>query len=74
MKEIDHLRVEMEKILGSDAFNSHSGKSKIQQFLKEGTSGAVHSALNELIQTKILEYSSSENLAEKDGGTFNIGN
>ena len=29
MKEIDHLRVEMEKILGSDAFNSNSGKSKI---------------------------------------------
>jgi len=29
MEEIDHLRVEMEKILGSDAFNSNTGKSKI---------------------------------------------
>ena len=29
LKEIDHLRAEMDKILGSDAFVSNDGKSKI---------------------------------------------
>jgi hypothetical protein len=34
----------------------------------------VHDALNELIQRKITEYSSSADPSQQDGGTFNIGN
>jgi hypothetical protein len=33
MKEIDHLRVEMENILGSSAFGSLEGKSHIQELI-----------------------------------------
>lgn len=74
LKEIDHLRAEMEKILGSEAFESLEGKSKIQALLKEGSQVSVHDALNELIQRKITEYSSSADPSQQDGGTFNIGN
>jgi hypothetical protein len=49
LKEIDHLRAEMEKILGSEAFESLEGKSKIQGLLKDGSQVSVHDALNELI-------------------------
>ena len=34
----------------------------------------MHDALNELIQRKITEYSSSADPSQQDGGTFNIGN
>lgn len=73
LKEIDHLRVEMEKILGSEAFDSLEGKSKIQGLLNEGSQVSVHHALNELIQNKITEYSSSTDPSKQEGGTFNIG-
>lgn len=49
LKEIDHLKAEMGKILGSDAFVSHDGKSKIQDLLNQGTQVSVHNALNHLI-------------------------
>lgn len=49
LREIDHLRSEMENIIGSEAFESLEGKSRIQDLLKEGSQGSVHEALNELI-------------------------
>lgn len=41
--------------------------------LKEGSQVSVHDALNQLIQRKITEYSSSADPSQKDGGTFKIG-
>ena len=73
LKEIDHLRAEMEKILGSEAFESLEGRSKIHDLLNEGSQISVHNALNELIQRKITEYSSSTDPSKQEGGTFNIG-
>ena len=37
LKEIDHLTAEMEKILGTEAFISPNGRSKIQDLLNQGT-------------------------------------
>lgn len=59
LKEIEQLRGEMGTILGSQAFDSLEGKSKIQELLKQGSQISVHNALNELIESKITEYSSS---------------
>ena len=73
MKEIDFLRVEMEKILGSEAFVSLEGKSNIQELLQKETQSNVNKALNEMIESKIIEYSSSAKTDQKDGGTFDVG-
>jgi len=37
IKEVDYLRTEMQKILGSEAFTSLEGKSKIEKLLEQGT-------------------------------------
>jgi len=37
IQEIDYLRSEMDKILGSDAFESLEGRSKIENLLQGGT-------------------------------------
>ena len=73
LKEIDHLRAEMGKILGSDAFVSHDGKSKIQELLNQGTQVSVHNALNHMIQEKITEYQSSTEEDKQNGGILQIG-
>jgi hypothetical protein len=49
----------MEKILGSDAFESLDGRSEIQELLNQGTQISVQKALNQLIETKIVEYQES---------------
>jgi hypothetical protein len=74
LKEIEHLRAEMGKILGSEAFDSLEGKSKIQELLNEGSQVSVHNALNELIESKITEYSSSSDPMKQDGSMLQIGN
>ena len=57
IKEISYLRSEMEKILSSDAFKSIEGKSSIEKQLNTGTHSGVNMAMNEMIQSKIIEYS-----------------
>lgn len=37
INEVGYLRTEMQKILGSEAFSSLEGKSKIQTLLNQGT-------------------------------------
>lgn len=64
----------MGTILGSEAFDSLEGKSKIQELLNEGSQISVHNALNELIESKIIEYSSSADPEKQDGGMLQIGN
>lgn len=56
IEEIEHLRIEMEKILGSEAFQSLEGKNKIQNLLNEGTQIGIQKALEEMVQNKITEY------------------
>lgn len=56
--EVGNLRDELQKIVGSEAFQSLDGKTKIEQFLNKGTQQSVAHALNELIERKIVEFSS----------------
>ena len=63
----------MEKILGSSAFNSLEGKSHIQELLNQETQNNVSQALDQLIESKITEYTSSQDENQKDGGKFNVG-
>ena len=62
----------MYKILGSEAFKSIEGRSKIEQLLDKGTQDSVQNALNEMIERKIMEYSSMQD-PEKDTTSFKIG-
>lgn len=73
LREIEHLRVDMGKILGSDAFDSLEGKSKIQELLNEGSQVSVHNALNQLIDGKIAQYSNSDQ-SKQDSAILQIGN
>ena len=71
IKEVDYLRTEMQKILGSEAFTSLEGKSKIEKLLEQGTQASIANALNELIERKISEYSSLND--ESQETSFKIG-
>ena len=47
----------MEKILDSEAFHSLEGKSKIQDLLTEGSQISIQKAMNDMLEQKIVEYS-----------------
>ena len=66
LKEVDLLRSEMYKILGSEAFESLEGKSKIHEMLNEGSQQSIQTALNQLLESKIAHYSSA-NSDDHDG-------
>lgn len=64
IQEIEYLRSEMDKILGSDAFESLEGKNKIENLLQGGTQIGIQKAMNEMIEKKITEYHAEEQKAD----------
>ena len=71
IKEVAYLRTEMQKILSSEAFVSLEGKTKIEKLLEQGTQTSIATALNELIERKVTEYSSLND--EQQETSFKIG-
>ena len=47
--EVHYLRTEMEKILGSDAFQSEEGKSRIQNLLDGNTQMGIQKNIDQMI-------------------------
>ena len=48
----------MQTILNSEAFESLDGRTKLQGMLDAGNQIAVRNALNQMLEQKIVEYSS----------------
>ena len=72
IEEVNYLRNEMQTILGSDAFSSLEGKSKIERLLEQGTQTSIANALNEMIEKKIIEYSNLQG-QDEEPTSFKIG-